>query len=202
MRVTELLLESAKDRYVQMFNDLLMDTHDNKKKIIDFHKRVYINDRITWAIKTLRKDDAIVWYIKIIKTQVFFNIISDLKKESSKEAIDFNMSVLKNFLDKNQYLRDSYHLSKNLYMDFLSLIPNINTIEQQFEHFMSLPIKKIREYQFGKKELKTVLSDFESYEKEWIKKIGDKDRFVDPYGTKLLDVGDGFAWYDLEKGGV
>lgn len=104
-----ILLESAKDRYIQMF--LPLEQWDN----VTINR---INTNITHAIQVYKKEDRIIWYLRTLKYEILSKIPNpDLTPKQQQ------------WLDKNKYYENSNinKIKENL-DHFLSLsIPKIQS---------------------------------------------------------------------------
>lgn len=80
---------------------------------------------------------------------------------------------------------------------FLSIINSV-------EHFISLPIPEIQNYDYGDKSYSDIMEDFRIYEQKWIEENAGKIDMTEAENTgrgprKIVDVGDGWFWFDLQK---
>jgi hypothetical protein len=73
-------------------------------------------------------------------------------------------------------------------------------IKNNLTHWLNTQIPAIQEFEFRKEHTyEEVLGRFRAYEEEWLQSVGGKDsRRVPEKGHKIIDFGDGYAWWDLE----
>jgi hypothetical protein len=117
----EHIIQEAQD-YAGMFNDIL-------KLNADPRLRQQIELDITWARKTLRKNDRIVWFLRWVKLWLISTTGSGVAAAASPGALQ----------PQNRRLGTAPG------QDDLMGSP---ALKQRLEHFLSLPIPEIQNYVF------------------------------------------------------
>lgn len=123
-------------------------------------------------------------------------------EEGIDEVIEWARKVLKR-VDRIHWFLKIYRtvISKNsntnVYNDGHDY--NIKRLMRELTHYMGieddyLPIKQ---YQFRNQPPESLLSDLGNLEQELIDKQTEDDRYVDEKGSKVIDCGDGWAWWNL-----
>lgn len=178
------LLEGAQD-YKAMIQPILsaiapvdMERRDDPSVRLDDHVREKITKEWDAHIKaakvTLKKEDRIVWYLRLVRQAILMNHakimdpvkLAKLRQEFTKRTGSENLEFIPGMLD-------------------------------QLEHFLSLPIQDIQTYQFGTNTFDRIIKDFKAFEKEWQDTL---DRmFEDDNARVLIDFGNGWFWVDTEK---
>jgi hypothetical protein len=219
----EILEESRKKRYLEMFKGIperfasFFRTHfphgksaeDWKQQAIDT-----IQQDIEWAIKNLKREDRILWYLRQIKIGLYLEtdeILETLRKlykeMSSKDR------------EKNQRIADEYNklvnslptaIRKSVAFKQFDPSPYADNISKYrtkldnfFIHFLSLSIPKIDNFRFENQSWQDIHRDFEQYEKEWAEKqkswIDITNELKEGKISPVVVFDDGFRWFNLNR---
>jgi hypothetical protein len=180
---TSVLLESAKDRYLAMFTEPVFLEDNGQKK-------AEVTAMVQWAISNLKKEDWVVWFLRKFKVYYWYTKGDKAELLKSKWFTTFKHKA-------------GYDAGYDPHFDIQHFEFNTPALARQMKHWldMSAHIPKMRDVVFGWQEWADIEAKFEEIEKEFLGDIDEDDKVVDEYGVKVLDFGDGFAWYDLEKGG-
>lgn len=184
-----LLLEAP--NYVVMFNDvrrILGDTPEGKTA-----ERV-IRSAVEQARRCLRKQDRIVWYLRLWKMGFVWSLSQRpadtarddaepggfdlLLRKMAQDYVRKRGSTVDNAIDEGYYVYHDQHLLDDL------------------EHYLSLPIAAIRNRVFAYDDPDKVRTEFADLEKQWQDEA--KGAFADPQVKPLITFPDGFAWFDLD----
>lgn len=156
MKLFELDLMEAQD-YESMFNSVYaiasyLPTEDAKKYVIKS-----IKEDIQWAKQSLKKNDRVIWYLRIVK----YRWLKQLESTSFQNLDSSQMQLLIQKLDKE--------LKKLNKFQYLEKSKNVitNSFGIRIEHYLSLPVEKIRNYVWENQPVNEILNDFEKYEEEW-----------------------------------
>jgi hypothetical protein len=68
-----------------------------------------------------------------------------------------------------------------------------------FEHFWGMPIEAIQRYVFDRQTPQEIIDHFEELQDEWQEKIGDRSVEIESGDDKLIDFGNGWAWWHLDR---
>jgi hypothetical protein len=189
MKLFELDLYEAQN-YEQMFNSVFalteyLPTDDAKQ-----HVKNSIQEYIQWAKKTLKKNDRITWYLRIVKHHwlIKLNTLNYPHLEQSEvtilsQKIDKEINKLKKF----DYFEKGNALS--------------NTFRIQIEHYFSLPVEKIRNYVWSTQGANEIISDFAEYEEEWKESSGERAVDIQEGDDLILEFDGGTkGWWLLNRG--
>jgi hypothetical protein len=173
MKILDILL--LENNYEDMFKGI-PDT---------FAKYYNPKEYIKWAKEHLKKKDRITWYLRIKRLSVMKSSL--FRVDGQGKDID---AVVNAELEKyNKRTKGEKLLSLN------ELPPNLET---RLDHFLSLPIHKIQNYEFQWQHPHEVLNVFDDYESEWKESV---KKYVvdDPENEIVIDFKDGYAWVNLNK---
>ena len=181
------ILEGGKGSnvYNDMFKDYMSDPKVASK----------IKEYISWANKNLKKTDRIVWFLRWIKVELAglkpTGSIPHKDRLKAKTEIDVARQTEMDKINKR--------LSTNFFAHESIPIKNLQT---QLEHFLSLPVPQIQNTQWSTQSPVQLLSGFKELEKEWQDSSSERNQIKYEEGNepeKIIDFGDGYAWFDLEK---
>lgn len=174
--------------YDEMFNDVkkfcaALEVNDPSP---------FIKTAIATARKTLKKNDRVVWFLRLYKLQLTHDVTDKaLKMGKTEEANALRQRVYGDYARKaksdiNQVAREAS------WLDVQRLIP-------KFEHFLSLPIPAIQNKVFTFEGPETILEQFHEIEDEWKAEQDDAFQEDDPGVEPIIEFKNGFAWYNLNK---
>lgn len=144
---------------------------------------------VNWASTTLKKDDRIVWFLRIAKFQMVSYVDDYMKQdENTKEIHD----VVKKELAKFNSL---YSPSLIGAIKRMSIV----TLESQLEHYLSLKIPGIEKIVWNKQTPQELVDEMAAIEKEWKQKQKRTIKHTELSGNEkvLIDFGNGWVWMDL-----
>ena len=171
-------------RYEDMFEPLrhaieqsLADPTDIIRDIDDD-----IKGDVLWAKRVLRKSDRITWYLKKVRADICdnFHVLDYTAKLHQRYEKETGVS----WESDRKYFQRSAYTQVNL-MDAL-------------DHFMTLPIAFIQNYQFRNQSIEQVRGDFEEAENAWKKEAGGTVT-AEPEDKIILDFKDGWVWIMLDR---
>ncbi len=206
-RVDEaMLLEAAKDRYVQMFQNIPDEIYElssvRKDKISDIVKNtmetMQRSDRITWALRLTKYyilDLAKTRATAVVNEIVAGNETPSIPMETARSIIQYadseetrlaNKSGLSMFILRG----DARNVTTGTFLDIM-------------RHYLGLPIQEIQDYQFSWQSADEILNTFADYETVWketrsqeVSHGGDyEEREIEP----IIKFPDGSAWFDLKR---
>ena len=181
--------------YENMFKSFLDDV---KKIDVDNNHADYTTDlaykeeikkEIDWARRTLKKNDRIVWFLRLLRYELYVQILRPRSRTAKETALkDFNRNA------KTDYTAND-------------MMP-IRQLKTNLEHFMSLNIPAIENYVFAKQKPAELFNTLSNLEREAQSKMGDdagaeemfrQNRLIEKEKTDdvIMRFPDGFAWVDL-----
>lgn len=191
------LYEGAKERYMQPFVSLTPYIEELKPEMNDFIQR-----SISWAIKVLKKDDKIQWYLRWVKLEVLYKLLELSGRFVGNEKTPENeqaYQIIQNAYNKHlNYISSKTGISNGDVLAIAERVSSSNFI-QNMDHFMSLDLPEIENYVFAWQGLREIYNDFRQIEDEWQKKakqLIDIDR--DDVET-VVKFADGSEWINLNK---
>lgn len=182
-----MLDEGAKERYAQMFQNVMGLGYDDD-----------IQEAIEYVRRVLKREDRIIWYLRLYKVA----LLQSIMKNSNVEQ-DIKPSVQK-ALDKA--VRDLAAKSGSNANQVLSDARALRTYRAQIDHFASLfdTIPKLNELQWAAQAPASLMTEMREIEEDYVESRKDDERSLPATdedssydAEKLIDFGDGFAWWKL-----
>lgn len=191
------LLEASK--YDAMFSKIeQLEFISNKRMILD-----QIQGEITWARQNLKREDRIIWYLRLIKYKTFYNIYKTYPEDrdidntfpdpSDNEAIAKEKKVVQRELAKiDQKIRAEGILPSEIGAN----------LRQNLMHYLGQEhIQSIQDYLFGTETPYELFNIFNQYEEEWQKKVGTDSVKIQSGDQIVISFDDGQrAWWLLDRG--
>lgn len=192
---TQGVMKTAAD-YGEMFNGLIqgvteLNTFDPKAlsgtpwATVDAFK-TEIKSEINWAKQHLKKQDRIVWYLRIERLGLAHGMFYDypeLKKKYYEPM--FNQFQKQTGMEHQQAIT--------------AMGTDTNRLQTQLDHFLSLPIPEIQNTIFDKQSPDDLLRAFKAEETTWKEKT--KGALQPQQGDKIVvQFQDGWAWWKLGRG--
>ena len=201
---TDHLMKTLRDYYTTLLESTLLEAQDYKNMfntlldaILDKdggniqRERLYatrVKEEIDWARKTLKKNDRIVWFLRLLRYELYV--------EAFRGTPLLVQSALNDF---NRQAKTDYTVS--------DMMP-IRQLKTNLEHFMSLNIPAIQNYIFGKEKPTALFATLSNLEREAQSKMGDdagaeemfrQNRLIEKEKDDdiFMRFPDGFAWVDL-----
>lgn len=138
-------------------------------------------ERETQAVtKVFRDTNKITWYLRMSRLNIakYQKGIDPVKLQKMIQEYDRKLSLYRTV---TSFATDDFSITS---LDVL-------------EHYMSLPIKEIHDFQFGNKSFREVIDAFKSFEDEW--KKSQESSIEDDSGKVIIDFGNGWVWVNTEK---
>ena len=177
--------------------------YENEQTIIKLYERKYnqLAGMIDTFRRTYRKNDRIVWIIRVAKIKMLSGFVDDvvdmLNNPLSRQIIEDKFGEKINSIKKYKSVNAGEF--RKLWEDPIGLS---NTLER-LNHYVGYGIPKVDEYVFGYESPDTLFTIFEQYEQEWKKEAS---RLI-PFEKQDLDEVDiikeykikgvTYAWVDL-----
>ena len=145
-----------------------------------------VEQEINWARTALEREDRIVWYLRFVQLA--------LMEKMTESDSTLGTAVTK----KIDQLARKAGVTSGQVQSAIALVNEGRRLKQGMTHYLSLPIAAIRNHIFSFEMPQILLDLFEKAEEEWRE---DQDRTVeaDPNAEVVIDFGDGYAWYNLNK---
>lgn len=165
------------------------------KKLQEFEK--IAGEKINFARTNLKKNDRVVWYLKIIR---LFMIHSLIFQESSlflntndlnKNLVGLQNKELAGFSNPQSTL----HFVGNYYSPIRHWA---NNLDIPLQHYFSLPIADIQNVVLLKQSPENILETFHDIEKEWNEKQVQVTT-QEEHHEVVLKFPDGKAWFNLNQ---
>lgn len=225
----QILEEGRRERYMEMFKGMpeRIVNHYKQKGKSGFEKmgRISknatsfegvktiaeeINHIIDWAIKTLKREDRIMWFLRSVKAIFYVDTSKEIDQflellrdgKLTKEIINAEwMRAIPTWLQKSPVQSDVISRAISRY----DLIAFINELEQELTHFLSLGIPQIDNFRFENQKWDDVRRDFRQYEREWAEKqkqwINVTDELREGKIEPVVVFDDDFRWFNLKRYG-
>lgn len=192
-----ILMEAPKAQYVQMFKGLHPE---------DF--RFAETTIVDWARQTLKREDRVVWYLRLARLAINASRIEELSKDQSPPAeIVQQRTILQKLQDR--WINDLVQkgMTREGIMASITAIsrPSAKTT---LTHHMSMmdSIHTLNNLVWGKQSYDELVRSMETIEKQWAEEMGDDDQRLPPTDENedyeepelLIKFPDGFAWWNLK----
>ena len=153
--------------------------------------RVVFQDEIDWAIKFLRKDDRIVWYLSILQKITFKILESKSRYQSKKWKAKFRRKL--GDFEQDRIIQDYELFSHDVWEHFFS-------IQEVYSHpsMKDYPFYDLVQGKSIARPAKQILEDFKSLESKLQDGV-QNGRFCSD-GERLLEFSDGWVWYFVKGG--
>jgi hypothetical protein len=192
------LLEATK--YDPMFDIItgnkLQYIPDNVKE--DFKKAIDV--QIDWARKFLKKEDRIIWYLRIAKIYYLEILLGRFPTDLNIEKISNEDDKLRIKKEKDSIIKERNKNSNKA--GGYDSVRSLDTIKNNLTHYLGQDhITSIQNYRFNNEHPNELWEKFDEFEEEWKSKIGrdsvkiqDGDKLILPFdnGTK--------GWWLLDRG--
>lgn len=174
---------SAKLRYEEMFQTPLFKSSKNIAN--------EAQENISWARKTLRKNDRITWFLKMAKYMILTSNEKQLSESEKKWVVKMGWEQFNHPRDN-----EPLHYTKR----------QLDDLKISLLHYLDLDLHPINTMVFSGSE-KDLLEKMKNIESEWLSTTN--SRSVHEYGTRFLVVPvpthgnykNELVWFNLEKSG-
>lgn len=200
MRFNEMveLLEAA--NYDAMFGKIKnLSFISNKQVILD-----QIQGHIDWARKNLKKEDRILWYLRLMKYKILRDIYKtypeDNKIDQTFPNPEDNQAISK---EKKIIQREIAKIDLKIRAE--RILPNElgASLRDNLIHYLGQEqIQNIQNHTFDSETPSELFNLFDQYEQEWKKNIGTDSVKIQTGDKIVLSFEDGKrAWWLLDRGG-
>lgn len=173
----EMLNEAiSKKRVLQMFSSLYDQYPEYKESILE---------QIQWAMSNLQREDRVIWYLRAVQIKILQKAYA---KYNDPKILKDLAKKINNWAFKSPNPRANQSQLKQI---------SLRQLQASLMHFLSLPIDAIKSYEFQWQSPNEIIDDFFEYESIW--KETREDYIEDDEAELIMDFGDGFGWYDLQK---
>lgn len=190
MKLFELELMEAQN-YEQMFNSVFAISENLPTQDAKDHVQRVITSEIQWAKSNLKKNDRVTWYLRIVKN----NWLSQFNRINFQNLDTSQVTILAQKIDKE--------LNKLKKFDYIKNSQNVfsRAFKTQIDHFLSLPIEKIKNYVWTTQSANEIISDFTDYEEEWKENNGERAVGIQEGDQLIIDFDGGTkGWWLLNRG--
>ncbi len=184
----------------QKYNAMFSDTFRRYvSDILGTKHRDQLTAHVNEVSKVLKKDDRILWFIRLMKLN-FLALMTKKYKWWTAGYEQFEKKEINKF-NKAYKLNDHNKVTLNnlSYAEFAS---GIEEYLLMLNHYYSMDIPSINDYDFGGEDnslsIDGVIEDFSELESIWNKT--NKSRNITDNSSEwetVIDFGDGFVWFDL-----
>lgn len=168
-------------------------------------KQDMVNDNIDWAREYLEREDRVIWFLRLVQVDMLRDIRERtatrmtspmLQPYEREQEAEFLQKVIASVEKKLNQISNKNGIDIHDVPEDLS--QRRNSTKDGLIHYFSLPIPKIQTLIFDRQNLASVMDEFQEWENDW---KSDQNRMMEPDqdADKILDFGDGYAWYNLNK---
>jgi len=177
----DVLLEAV--NYNQMFSPTLIQYVSGGKV-----NNSVIKETIAKAKRILKREDRIVWFLRLYKMKMIATALDTNKTPEFKTYADKELQ---------KYNKKS---STILTLNNFKRLASLDRVLTKLEHYYSMNVHKIETYEFKYQFPILVLEKFEQWEQEHIAKNSGARFVVERNEEVFLDCGGGWVWFDLKRG--
>lgn len=147
--------------------------------------QVAIHNEISWAKRVLKRNDRIVWWLRIFKLKLLQKYFDDTDPFFMKELNSYNAKT------------DIGDMQTTLNFQLIAM-------RETVQHAISIDYAPLQNYVFGRQHYNKLIDDLRDLEAEWKNKMeGDKQWIHQDHpdatpGEILMQFKDGSAWWLLE----
>lgn len=186
---SDIILEAQ--NYNQMFSKILEISKLLEPNAQD-HIQTDIEENISWAKSVLKKNDRIIWFLRLIK----LHWAERLNQTRFQNADPEKIAEVSRILTKEiETLRAKAKV--NSYREY-----QLSNIIRSLEHFLSLDrVSKIQNYTWSNESPADLLGIFREYEREWQEQSTDSGVSIMDGDSLLISFDGGSkAWWLLARG--
>lgn len=190
----DVLFEAARDRYLQMFQNIPQFVKNGK--YLEFSNIDEKNaERVAWAMKTFPKSNGRTWWLRWYKLFVLKQIANIDADPEDREASDAAKAL---YTKEVRRMGTKSGLGDSITKD-LDTIVNPQQMGM-LEHFMSLPVNEIQNFPFEWQVPYDVVNAFGRAEGEWQKSLKGNVPTREEH-RPVVKFPDGSVWMDLGVAG-
>jgi len=190
----DVLFEAAKDRYLQMFQNIPQFVKNGK--YLEFSNIDEKNaERVAWAMKTFPKSNGRTWWLRWYKLFVLKQIANIDADPEDREASDAAKAL---YTKEVRRMGTKSGLGDSITQE-LDTIINPQQM-RMLEHFMSLPVREIQNFPFEWQTSYDVVNAFGRAEGEWQKSLKGNVPQREEHDV-VVKFPDGSAWVNLGVAG-
>lgn len=144
-----------------------------------------VEREVEWARQTLEREDRVIWYLRYLQMALLVKMT-----EADSTIGERVEKKIRQFAAKAGMTEGNVKSSLSMFMD--------GSVKRFLTHFLSMPISGIQQYAFAWQTPSEIYDAFNEMESDWRE---DQDRTVphDQNADVVIDFGDGYAWYNLNK---
>jgi hypothetical protein len=191
------IFEAAKDRFTQMFTNLTPLFVEIGK---EHEFETEVNNEISWAMRVLRKQDKVTWYLRFVKVGILARMADEASSDPDKEVRQAAYTMfLSTFTKAQEQLMRKMGIGDEHQMRMI--VNNVLTqgFKRQMEHFMSLELPALEGYVFTNQTPDQIISDWTPVERAWQQKVSSYIENDPEDGKVIKEYPDGSQWADLER---
>jgi hypothetical protein len=162
-----------------------------------------ISDDLRWAKRTLKKNDRVVWFLRIVRLYAA-KIIKDyyfnqLQRQTDDPEFKIRVNMVGKLWRKMEEDTKRFNIGDLVDEDTRTLMRKINEWRESLQHYLSLPIQPIQDYVFTDQSPSKVFFDIRQYEKAWQQEQGQHISIDDQNDIDevVMTFPDGMMWVDL-----
>lgn len=159
------------------------------------------NEEMTWARKFLKREDRIVWYLRIVRSELIHSVyLSEVMKLVSLDGRPIEKTPLQRALiDLWNYEQERW--SREMGYDLKPVVEK-SIPKGVLSHYIAMAdqIPALRNYKFDRQSPKVIQADLRAIEKTWREEQEEKNRYVSNKGEEvLITFPDGLMWVHLKR---
>lgn len=191
MRYNEILQEGVK-AFLPMYQGVpVLDQDDVIHFISEMETKLGRKDRVTWMCRWHR-----IWLVHHSQAE-----LESRRKREAREAgqPEPTEPIVSDKLWRRMLSAINPSLTKE---DALRQADGVLSSVRELKHYLELPIQAIQNVVWDKQSPDDLLNQFSEIEEEWKASLKENRAVrIQPSDEKIIDFGNGWGWWDLNRGG-
>jgi hypothetical protein len=197
----EMVKDIHPEAFVQYVASKVSEPVEKDKRVHELYEQLI--RLIAPVRKTLKRNDRIVWFIRIMKMYYIHSALEILlgsNTHSQYRTIIDSIKFVSTYKKKapDEYPSMVYDMTHEKYFG-----QYFGTLLSRLDHYVNQGIPELEEYVFGYESPLNLEEKFQQLEKDYIERMSRVIPFAkQPFEDVeiVIDFGDGFYWVDLGKG--
>ena len=191
MRYNEILKEGVK-AFLPMYQGVpVLDQDDIVHFITEMETKLGRKDRVTWMCRWHR-----IWIVNHSEAE-----LEARRKREAREAGQHEPTepVVSDKLWRRMLSAVGTSITKD---EAVREADSVLSSVREFKHYLELPIQAIQNVVWDKQSPDDLLNQFSEIEEEWKASLKENRAVrIQPSDEKIIDFGNGWGWWDLNRGG-
>ena len=172
-----------------------------------------IKNEITWAKQHLKKQDRIIWFLRIYRLFLFIKLNGGIRQFETGRGPAMGRGNKPAPMPEGEGMpegvpgegRKPKNVLENLYKQYskgVEAVPQnddqMYDLKEQLEHYYGIPVSEIQDKVLGYENYQTLMREFAAFEKEWKEQASHLVK-PKPEDKIFMQFPDGWAWWHLPR---